>query len=120
MNPVEQIADTANGSIDVIAIWRVLWKYRYVIALFTGVFGAVAVYIALTAVPGYRAEVSIAEVSPTSGNSVSSLTNQIGGLASLVGVNLGNGAGGNNREYEALLRSRHLADRKSTRLNSSH
>ena len=60
--------------------------------------------------PGYRAEVSIAEVSPTSGNAISSLNNQIGGLASLVGVNLGGGAGGANREYEALLRSRRLAE----------
>jgi uncharacterized protein involved in exopolysaccharide biosynthesis len=109
VNPVEQIAGPADGTIDVVAIWRVLWKYRYVIAIFTAVFGAMATYVAFTAVPGYRAEVSIAEVSPTSGNSVSSLTNQIGGLASLVGVNLGNG-GGANREYEALLRSRHLAE----------
>jgi uncharacterized protein involved in exopolysaccharide biosynthesis len=110
VNHVEQISGPADGRIDVIAIWRVLWKYRYAIAVSTVVFGAVAAYFAFTAIPGYRAEVAIAEVSAANGNAMSSLTNQLGGLASLVGVNLGGGAGGPNRDYQALLKSRHLAE----------
>jgi uncharacterized protein involved in exopolysaccharide biosynthesis len=107
---VEQIAGPTESSIDFIAIWRVLWKYRFVIGTSTVVFGAVAAYFAFTAPPGYRAEVFIAEVSPANGGAMSSLSNQIGGLASLVGVNLGGGAGGPSREYQGLLRSRHLAE----------
>lgn len=110
MNHVERISGPADGQIDAIAIWRVLWKYRYAITVWAVVFGAIAAYFAFTAIPGYRAEAAIAEVSAANGNAASSLTNQLGGLASLVGVNLGAGAGGPNRDYQALLKSRHLAE----------
>jgi uncharacterized protein involved in exopolysaccharide biosynthesis len=110
VHSVEQTGGPPESRIDLVAIWRVLWKYRLVIGLFTLIFGAIAAYFAFTAVPGYRAEVSIAEVSPSNANGMSSLTNQIGGLASLVGVNIGSGTGGPSREYQGLLRSRHLAE----------
>jgi uncharacterized protein involved in exopolysaccharide biosynthesis len=111
--PAAQRADSPPGlgpdKVDFLALLRVLWKYKYLIVLTTVLCGAVAVVLALVATPVFRAEVSITEVTNQGMGGGSSLVNQLGGLASIVGVNLGSGSG-TSREAQGLLKSRYLAE----------
>jgi uncharacterized protein involved in exopolysaccharide biosynthesis len=107
--PSEQISNDLDDEIDLIALCRVVWGYKYLILLTSGVCGLVAVYLALTATPIYRAEAVVTEVHDGGMSAAASLANQLGGLASLAGVNLAAG-GGADREAQAVLMSRHLAE----------
>lgn len=69
---------------------------------------ALAVYVALTATPIFRAEVLLTPARQQGAGSLSSLASQYGGLASLAGVNLGDSA--EDREHQAMLGSRQLVE----------
>jgi uncharacterized protein involved in exopolysaccharide biosynthesis len=103
-------ADTGESRVDLVALWRVVWGYKLLIGACSLFFGLVAVYLALTAIPIYRAEVAVTEVTNTGGlGAAGQLANQLGGIASLVGVNLGS-FGGSSKEAQGLLKSRHLIE----------
>jgi uncharacterized protein involved in exopolysaccharide biosynthesis len=110
VNSVDDSYDNQGQTVDLIAIWNFLWRYKFVIIGSTLLFTGIALYKALTAISIYKAEVAIAEVSDEKMNSAAALASQIGGLASLVGVNL-SGSASNARESQALLKSRHLAEK---------
>jgi uncharacterized protein involved in exopolysaccharide biosynthesis len=99
---------TDNDEIDLIASLRVLWEFKYVIVSVTAVVVLVSLYIALTATPIFRADVVVAKVSDSDMSGAASLVSQFGGLGRLAG--LGIGAGGTERESQAVLGSRHLAE----------
>jgi uncharacterized protein involved in exopolysaccharide biosynthesis len=65
--------------------------------------------MALTAIPVYRADVSVTEVSTPALGAAGQLANQLGGIASLVGVNLGTSSV-STRESQGLLKSRRLVE----------
>jgi uncharacterized protein involved in exopolysaccharide biosynthesis len=100
----------ANDTIDVIALVRLLFSYRLPIAIIAGVFGGVAVILALIATPVYRAEAVVTPVAESGlGNAASSLAGRFGGLASLAGIDLGShGVAG--QEAQAVLESRRLVE----------
>jgi uncharacterized protein involved in exopolysaccharide biosynthesis len=100
--------DGERHLMGVIGLCRTLWGYRYLILLTTAAFASGAIFIGFTATPVYRAEATVMEVTDGGAGAAASLVSQIGGLASLVGVNLSSGGGG--RESQALLKSRHLAE----------
>lgn len=83
--------------------WRLVMDYRYLISIVSAVAMVLSLGIAFTLKPLYRAEVVL---SPVSANA-SGLSGQIGGLASLAGLNLGE-AGGESKERMAILKSRVL------------
>ena len=60
-------ADTGESRVDLVALWRVVWGYKLLIGACSLFFGLVAVYLALTAIPIYRAEVAVTEVTNTGG-----------------------------------------------------
>ncbi len=96
------------GQVHVLDLWRTMWSYRIAIASITGVMCALSVVFALVAPPKYRAEAVLSEVEDrTMGGG--GLAGQLGGFASLVGMNLG-GMGASSRESLAVLRSRALAE----------
>jgi len=99
------VTDRGDG-IDIIAIIHVMWRYRYVIGLASIVFALLAVYVALTSKEIFRAEVVVTQVhdSDLSGSS-GGLAGQIGGLASLAGVQMG---GGGDANPLGVLQSSHL------------
>ena len=100
----------ADDTIDVIALWRLLWGQRVVIAIFAGVFGAVAVILALTATPVYRAVAVVTPVvDPGLGGVASRLAGQFGGLASLAGIDVGSSRI-STQEASAVLESRRLIE----------
>jgi uncharacterized protein involved in exopolysaccharide biosynthesis len=109
LSPVDPLAARDEGKFDFISMWRVGWANKYLIGAVTLVCVLVALVLAFTATPTYRAEAAIIQVSNKSMNGASSLANQFGGLASLVGVNLG-GATGAGKEADGLLKSRMLCE----------
>ena len=68
-----------------------------------------AVIYALVATPTFRADVGITEVTTSGLGGANALASQLGGLAGLVGVNLGQG-GGPGHESLAILKSRHVIE----------
>jgi uncharacterized protein involved in exopolysaccharide biosynthesis len=107
MNSPERAAPTEQ-ELDLPALVRVLWAYKYFIVGVTVAAGLVAVALALTATPIYRAEVVVTEVRDDNMNAAASIASQLGGLASLAGMNLNSGS--SDRNSKAVLESRRLAE----------
>ncbi len=103
-------AGAEQATVDFRVLSRIVWSYKLLIGTVTFLFGALAVYLALTAVPVFRAEVSVTEVTNSGGmGAASQLASQLGGIASLVGVNLSS-FGGSSHEAQGLLKSRFLIE----------
>jgi len=91
------------------AVSEFLWRHRLLIAVVSIVFTVTAGVLAFRTKPYFRAEVMVTEVRERGMGAMGSLASQLGGLASLAGVNLTAG-GSNNQEAAAILESRHLAE----------
>ena len=102
----EKIAD--EGSIDVLALIELLWRYRLVVIGCTLLGAGLAIWMALTARYLYEAEVVVTPVVEEA-NGLGSLAGRFGGLASLAGISLP-ASGGNAVEAQAILQSRYLAE----------
>jgi uncharacterized protein involved in exopolysaccharide biosynthesis len=103
----DRVSGSAAGQqLDLLSLSQTLWRYRIVIAGVTILCGAAAAAFALTATPIYRAQVTVTEVTDRGMSLGNSLTNQLGGLATLAGVNIG--ASSEDREARAVLQSRNL------------
>jgi uncharacterized protein involved in exopolysaccharide biosynthesis len=97
-----------GSEIDFVAIFWIVWRRKLLIAIVALIVGLAALVSALRATPIYRAQVVITEVRDTALGGSGSLANQLGGLASLAGVNI-NG-GGPSLENKAVLESRGLIE----------
>ena len=98
-----------DDAIDLAVVWPMIWRYKILIALACLVFGAAAVAVALTSTAVYRAEVIVTEVHDRGLGGAGSLATQLGGLASLAGVNLSAGGSG-SQEAQAVLVSHRLVE----------
>ncbi len=95
--------------VDLFSLVEIAWRQRLLV-LGTALGCAVlAVAVAFLLTPIYRAEVVAMEVQDSSLRGLSSFASQLGGLASLAGVNLSTGQGP-GEEARAVLSSRHLAE----------
>jgi len=111
----EQTSVEDSGGLDLLSLWPVLWGYKYLIFLTVLIGALVAAAMALTATPIFRGEAVITEVRESGMSASSSLTSQFGGLASLAGISLG--GDGPDRERQAILQSRRLAEEFVKRKN---
>jgi uncharacterized protein involved in exopolysaccharide biosynthesis len=110
MNSHQTIAVEHADGIDIFAILHVVWRYRYFIGSLSILCGLLAVYLALTATEIFRAEAVVTEVHESGlSGSGGGIAGQLGGLASLAGVQLG-GAGGADANAQGVLASRHLIE----------
>jgi len=116
MSAVPMAAARGADSVDFMVLWRVAWAHKLLISLITVFCGLVALVLALTATETFRAEVAVTEVSNQGMGTAASLANQLGGLASIVGVNLGLNPA-STRESQGLLKSRRLAEEFVKRYN---
>ena len=98
----------ANDEIDFAGLFRVIWCRKWWILTFTGLVACLAVVYALNATPWYRAEAVLMPRQDNAGSGLSGQLAQLGGLASMVGLNLGQGG---KDEPLALLRSKGFARR---------
>jgi uncharacterized protein involved in exopolysaccharide biosynthesis len=101
-------AEREEDEIDIVTLWRVIWKSRYIILLSCIVCLGLAVWYALAATEKFRAEVVITDAPDQEMGNGQSLTNQLGGLASLAGLDAGNN--GQDKEAQAVLNSRRLIE----------
>jgi uncharacterized protein involved in exopolysaccharide biosynthesis len=109
MTSNERTAGDYEDEFDFVALWRMAWDSKYIILSCSGFCALVALYLALTATWIYHAEAVVIEVRDSSMSGAASLANQLGGVASLAGVNLSMG-GNANQQAQAVLQSRHLAE----------
>jgi len=95
-----------ENEIDIVALFWNIWDQKYLVLAITLLGGVIATVLALTAIPMYRAQVIVTEVKDQGLNGGGGLMGEIGGLASIAGLNLDqNGPGA---ERAAVLQSRGL------------
>jgi LPS O-antigen subunit length determinant protein (WzzB/FepE family) len=92
-----------EDEIDLWELWDTVWSGRWLIIAITALFAASGVAYALLAQEWWRAEVVLA---PADKKALPGALGQLGGLASLAGVNIG---GGGDQEPLAVLKSRGFA-----------
>jgi uncharacterized protein involved in exopolysaccharide biosynthesis len=111
VNSSKRIHTDGDYEFNMVSMCRVAWANKPLVAAVTLVGGLIALVFALIAIPIFRAEavVTIVEDNHIGGGGLQSLANQFGGIASLAGVNLGAG-GSTDREYQAILESRHVVE----------
>jgi len=107
--PPSGLPPSPTGSLDIVALWNLLWSHRLLIVACGLVGGGIATALALTATPLYRAEVTLTEVRDPGMGAIGSMSRQFGGLAALAGINL-SGAAGEGADSRAILNSRRLAE----------
>jgi uncharacterized protein involved in exopolysaccharide biosynthesis len=100
-----------DDEISLAFVWHVLWSRKWVIAAFAAACGAIAVALALTAIPIFRAQVVVTHTAEQNPGGVTALATQLGSLA---GVNLRTGSSP-VQEAMALLRSQRLIEEFITR-----
>jgi len=93
-------------SIDIFELWEIIWGGKWFIILVTAIFGAASVVYALSKPNIYRSEVLLMPVNEAQGNGFSRFAGQLGGLASLAGVNLGGGSGDKTSLALEVMKSR--------------
>lgn len=109
MIATELTAADHGDEIDLAALIRILYGYRMLIAAFIVLFGLGATVLALLATPIYRGEVVVTQVSDPALGGAGGLAGQLGGLASLAGLNM-KGGDSNEQRSRAVLQSRMLVE----------
>lgn len=101
--PERASQDLSQDEIRLAELWGIVWSGKWRIIGVTLAFALLSVWYALSATEWYRAEVLLA---PAEERNVSSLQNQLGGIAALAGVSIGSG---DSVEAVATLKSREFA-----------
>ena len=83
---------SVDDEIDLRELWNALWQGKIQIAAITSVFAIASVIIALMLPNIYRSEALLAPAAESQGGGLSALAGQFGGLASIAGINLSDGA----------------------------
>jgi uncharacterized protein involved in exopolysaccharide biosynthesis len=107
-----QLSDRQED-VDLLTMWRALWARRWIIIVCAIVGTAVAAVMAMIAPSIYHAEVIVTEARDPNMGGSGSIAGQLGGLASLAGMNVNNSGPAN--EARAILKSRKLVEDFITR-----
>ena len=93
-----------DDEIDLRELFSVLWAGKKLIVAVTAVFAVVSVVYALSLANQYKAS---AVVSPadSGGSSLGAMAGQLGGLASLAGINIGSGESNETQEAMEIMQS---------------
>ncbi|MBT5923988.1 MAG: LPS O-antigen length regulator, partial [Cellvibrionales bacterium] len=83
---------SVDDEIDLRELWNALWQGKIQIAAITSVFAIASVIIALMLPNIYRSEALLAPAEESQGGGLAALAGQFGGLASIAGINLSEGA----------------------------
>lgn len=111
-DPDSALDQEQHDDMDLVTLWQVAWRSRYIIILGTFLGAGVAIALAFLATPRFIAMTTLSEVRNTAmgGGAALPISSELGGLASLAGVNLGGGGADPTREARALLNSRRLIE----------
>jgi uncharacterized protein involved in exopolysaccharide biosynthesis len=105
----------ADDEIDLKELWLAIWSRKYQVALITFVVMVIALFYAISAKNYYKAQVTLAPAQSEGGGG--GLAAKFGGLASLAGVNLGGGGGGDTQTAIAIMQSRQFGENFITENN---
>jgi uncharacterized protein involved in exopolysaccharide biosynthesis len=103
VSPGPVFSGVANDKISLRQIWRIIWRGKLTVIAATMIFALGSIAYALLAKEIYRAEVLLA---PAAEQSTPMIGGQLGGLAALAGVSVGEG---NDVVALAVLQSREFA-----------
>lgn len=78
--------------IDLMHIWHVIWNEKFKIIILTSLIAVLTMVYALSLPDKFKAEVLIIPQNSSGGSDITSMANQLGGLASFAGLNLSGGA----------------------------
>ncbi|HEY2682955.1 MAG TPA: Wzz/FepE/Etk N-terminal domain-containing protein [Steroidobacteraceae bacterium] len=104
-----------DSEISVVTFFWVAWDQKWLVLSLALVFGIIATVLAVTATPLYKSQVIVTQVHDTTMGGSGGLMNQLGGLASIAGLNI-NG-GDHEAERAAVLNSRELVNEFVKRYN---
>jgi uncharacterized protein involved in exopolysaccharide biosynthesis len=104
-----------ENEFNFVTYFWIAWDQKYLVLALSLLGGAIATYFALTATPMFRAEVTVTEVHDNGMGGAGSMMGQLGGLASIAGLNLN--ANGQDAERQAILTSRGLVEAFVRRYN---
>lgn len=96
--PVEQ-------KLYILDLWKAMLENKILIIVSVLTTTSIAIVIAFSITPIYRAEALLVPAANESGNRVGVMSGQLGGLASLTGIDIGD-RGGSTDEAIAIMRSR--------------
>ncbi|HSY08583.1 MAG TPA: Wzz/FepE/Etk N-terminal domain-containing protein [Steroidobacteraceae bacterium] len=108
MNSTQHVSTSQEDEIDLVALWQTAWSHKTLIAITTAICTGIAIVLALTATPIFRAIVVVTPVKDTGMGGEGGLSGDLGGLASLAGIGLGET--GAKLENQAILVSRGLVE----------
>ena len=97
-----------DNEFEVVPFFWIVWDQKYLVLAISLICGVIAAIFALTATPMYRAQIIVTQARDNGMGGSGSLMGQLGGLASMAGLDLG--ANGENPERPAVLASRGLVD----------
>ena len=110
MQPVYLVQGNNNtrvdDEIDLRELWDTLWQGKLQIAGITAVFAIASVIIVLMLPNIYRSEALLAPAEESQGGGLAALAGQFGGLASIAGINLSDGATDPTTVAIEILKSR--------------
>jgi uncharacterized protein involved in exopolysaccharide biosynthesis len=104
-----------DNEFEVVPFFWIVWDQKYLVLAISLICGVIAAIFALTATPMYRAQIIVTQARDNSMGGAGSLMGQLGGLASMAGLDLG--ANGENPERPAVLASRGLVEAFVKRYN---
>lgn len=102
--------ESADDEIDLRELFSALWKGKWTIVVCTFVFAVGGVAFALLQANTYKAEAILASTDDSGGGGLAAMAGQLGGLASLAGVNLGGGDASGKVMALATLKSRQFVN----------
>ncbi len=94
--------NNTDDEIDLSELWTAIWEGKWLMMAITAVFSIASVLYALSVPNEYKATALLTPASSSSSSSLSKLAGQLGGLASLAGVNLGGGGGVEDKTVVAM------------------
>ena len=105
-----QNTQNQDDEIDLVELWRAIWAGKFTIIIISIIFAVASVFFALSKPNIYKASVILAPASDEGGG-IGAMAGQLGGLASMAGINLG-GGGGADKTVLALeiLKSRSFVE----------
>jgi uncharacterized protein involved in exopolysaccharide biosynthesis len=102
--PIKESVHYPDDEIDLRELFLTLWRGKWIILASTFIFAAAGVFYALSKPNIYQASVLLAPTQDEDG--IGGLGGQLGGLASLAGINLGGGGANKTVMAKQVLQSR--------------
>jgi uncharacterized protein involved in exopolysaccharide biosynthesis len=97
-----------DSEINFVALFWIVWDQKFLVLAVSLLGGVIAAILALKAVPVFRAQVTVTEVHDSGMGNAAGFMGQLGGLASIAGLDMN--SNGQEAERSAILASRGLVD----------